>query len=326
MARSALRWLVGAVAIAGVAVPSAWAREPVVGVDLAAALPISTFQGNADAGGAILPYVGYRFGDRYFFTPIVQAQLATFSNVDWTAPNSTSNSGKNETASLFAITAGAKMGLKEDNLEVYFTAQGGYYTDMTGPINDKGEGFAIGGGLDYELTPGNLLGIFIRRDQSSMRAGRNSTDDLTYLLTGLGYQHRFLPPPPPPPAPVVAEAPPPAPPQKKKIVLRGVNFDFDKANIRPDAEPILDAAVATLEAEQPVHIVVEGYTDSTGSEQYNQALSVRRATAVRDYLEKKGIAADRMTIEGFGETMPVASNDTAEGRAQNRRVELRVAE
>jgi outer membrane protein OmpA-like peptidoglycan-associated protein len=323
MARSALRWLGGAAAIACIVVPSAGAREPVVGVDVGVALPVSTFQGNADAGGAILPFVGYRFGDRYFFTPLVQAQFAAFSNVDWSA-----GGGDERTASLFAITAGARLGLKEGPLEIYFTAQGGYYTDMTGPINDKGEGFAIGGALDYELSPGNLLGLFIRRDQSSMRAGRITTNDLTYLITGFGYEHRFLPPPPPPPpAPAVAEAPPPpAPAQRKKIVLRGVHFDFDKANIRADAEPILDTAVSTLQSDQPVEIVVEGHTDSVGTEQYNQSLSVRRATAVRDYLEMKGIDASRMTIEGFGESNPVASNDTAEGRAQNRRVELRVSE
>jgi outer membrane protein OmpA-like peptidoglycan-associated protein len=324
MARSALRWLGGAVAIACVAVPNAGAREPVVGVDLAAAVPVSTFQRTADAGGAILPFVGYRFGDRYFFTPLVQAQFAAFpNNVD---PDLGPES-EDQAASLFAITAGARLGMKEEKLEIYFTAQGGYYTDISGPINDQGEGFAIGGGVDYELTPGNTLGLFLRRDQSSMRAARDTTDDLTYLLTGLSYQHRFLAPPPPP-APVVAEAPPPppAPPPKKKIVLRGVNFDFDRANIRADAEPILDAAVSTLQAEQPISIVVEGHTDSTGADQYNQDLSIRRATAVRDYLQKKGIDAGRMTIEGYGETKPVASNDTAEGRAQNRRVELRVAE
>lgn len=319
MARSALRWLGVTVAVACVVVPSAWAGEPVVGVDLAAALPISTFQRTADPGGAILPFAGYRFGDTYYFTPILQPQLSVFQN-------DSGRSGGDDIV-LLAISAGARIGWKEDKQEIYFTAQGGYYGDVQGPVNDKGEGFAIGGGYNYDLSPGNSLGLFIRRDQSSMRAARNSTNDLTYLLTGLSYEHRFLAPPPPPPAPVVAEAPPPpAPPQKKKIVLRGVNFDFDKANIRADAEPILDAAVATLQSEQPITIVVEGHTDSTGSDQYNQNLSIRRATAVRDYLAKKGIDSGRMTIEGFGETKPVASNDTAEGRAQNRRVELRVSE
>ena len=69
---------------------------------------------------------------------------------------------------------------------------------------------------------------------------------------------------------------------------------------------------------------VDGHTDSIGSDAYNQKLSVRRAQAVADYLEKGGIAASRMTVKGFGESQPVASNDTAEGRAENRRVELKI--
>jgi OOP family OmpA-OmpF porin len=147
---------------------------------------------------------------------------------------------------------------------------------------------------------------------------------MKFLATGLSLRHRFLPPPPV----VVAAAPPPPPPTpapaKKKIVLRGVNFDFDKADIRPDAEPILDEAVRTLQEEGAISIVVEGHTDSIGTEEYNQGLSVRRAAAVRAYLAGKGIDASRMSVEGLGETKPVASNDTSSGRAQNRRVELSV--
>jgi OOP family OmpA-OmpF porin len=141
---------------------------------------------------------------------------------------------------------------------------------------------------------------------------------------GLELRHRFLPPPPaPPPAPPpVAAAPPPAPALKKKIVLRGVNFDFDKANIRPDAVPILDEAANTLKEYGDVTVSVDGYTDSVGTDAYNQRLSVRRADAVKEYLERHGVAASRLTARGFGETNPVASNETAEGRAQNRRVEL----
>jgi outer membrane protein OmpA-like peptidoglycan-associated protein len=121
----------------------------------------------------------------------------------------------------------------------------------------------------------------------------------------------------------VAAAPPPTPaPIKKKIVLRGVNFDFDKSNIRPDAVPILDEAAKTLKEYGDVTVSVDGYTDSIGTEEYNQRLSVRRANAVKEYLEKQGVAASRMTARGFGESNPVATNETAEGRAQNRRVEL----
>ncbi|MFN8625806.1 MAG: TonB-dependent receptor [Candidatus Binatia bacterium] len=127
----------------------------------------------------------------------------------------------------------------------------------------------------------------------------------------------------PPPAPVVQAAPPP-PPAKKKIVLRSVHFDFDKATLKADAKPILDEAVQVLKQEGSVDIIVEGHTDSVGTDQYNLGLSRRRAETVRTYLVDHGIAKSRITAEGMGEAKPVASNDTADGRAQNRRVELHV--
>ena len=71
-----------------------------------------------------------------------------------------------------------------------------------------------------------------------------------------------------------------------------------------------------------LHLDVEGHTDSVGGDEYNQALSERRAAAVRDYLVQQGIAAESIASRGFGKTQPVASNDTPEGRQQNRRVEL----
>jgi outer membrane protein OmpA-like peptidoglycan-associated protein len=73
-------------------------------------------------------------------------------------------------------------------------------------------------------------------------------------------------------------------------------------------------------------VEVGGHTDSVGSEAYNQGLSERRADAVRDYLMSKGVKASRLTARGYGESRPVASNDTEEGRAENRRVELVVIE
>lgn len=111
---------------------------------------------------------------------------------------------------------------------------------------------------------------------------------------------------------------------KRKIVLRSVNFDFDKANIRADALPVLDEAVRALQEEGDVDVVVEGHTDSVGEEGYNMKLSHRRAGAVRDFLADHGIAPNRIRTEAYGESRPVASNDSVQGRAQNRRVELRV--
>jgi len=134
-------------------------------------------------------------------------------------------------------------------------------------------------------------------------------------------------PPPPPPLPAAAAAspppPPPAPaPHHEKLVLRGVHFDFNKAKIRPGDAAILDEAADTLKAHSDVTIDVDGYCDAIGSEEYNMKLSQRRADAVAVYLEGKGIPSSRLVARGFGKTNFVAPNDTDEGRAQNRRVEL----
>jgi len=129
-------------------------------------------------------------------------------------------------------------------------------------------------------------------------------------------------------------------PQKVVIDLRGVNFKFDypkKGHVKADeigkalAEPtadslsILDQAVDTLQRYPQVKVMVAGYTDSKGTEQYNQALSERRAQIVYDYLTAHGIDASRLEGPvGHGENDPVASNDTDAGRARNRRTELQV--
>lgn len=138
--------------------------------------------------------------------------------------------------------------------------------------------------------------------------------------------HYFLDPepdtPPPPPTPEPEPELPPA--TAKKIVLRGVNFDFDKELIRPDSRPLLNAAVRILRENPDVRITIEGHTDSLGSEAYNEALSIRRAEAVYLYLVEGGIDRNRMQVIGYGESRPLTTNETVEGRAENRRVELRV--
>jgi OOP family OmpA-OmpF porin len=106
-------------------------------------------------------------------------------------------------------------------------------------------------------------------------------------------------------------------------VLQGIYFGTDEALVR-DTGP-LDQAVAVFKANPKITADVQGHTDSTASAEYNQALSENRAKAVRDYFIQMGIAPERIRATGFGETRPVASNDTAEGRAQNRRVELHPA-
>ncbi|MDR7194055.1 OmpA family protein [Luteimonas terrae] len=134
-------------------------------------------------------------------------------------------------------------------------------------------------------------------------------------------------PPPPPPAP----APAPAPPAPITIDLNGVNFDFDRATLRPDAVAILNEAVEILQRYPELRVEVAGHTDSVGTDAYNQRLSERRAKAVYDHLASNGIMADRLVgPTGYGESRPIAPNtnadgsDNPEGRARNRRTELNV--
>lgn len=154
------------------------------------------------------------------------------------------------------------------------------------------------------------------------------------LGAGLGYLFCHEKPVPPPaapaPAPVAKPAPPPPPPPpppapevgSKIMSLEGTNFDFNSAALTPEGMAKLDAA-ATVMAENPTLVVgVEGHTDSVGSDAYNQGLSERRAQSAVSYLVSKGVDASRLQPTGYGESKPVATNDTAEGRAQNRRVDL----
>jgi len=134
------------------------------------------------------------------------------------------------------------------------------------------------------------------------------------------------PPAPPPAAEPKAEPQPATEAVQERIVLRGVNFDFDKSEIRPDASVILEEVVSILSGKPDVPVRIEGHTDSTGPEDYNQGLSEQRADSVRQYLVEHGIAEAHLTSAGFGESNPIATNDTREGRALNRRVELQVLE
>lgn len=104
--------------------------------------------------------------------------------------------------------------------------------------------------------------------------------------------------------------------------LKGVNFKFDSATLTSEARSILDNAVATIKANRSEDIVIEGHTDSTGTDSYNMGLSKRRADSVMNYLSSKGVSSSRMRTVGKGESSPVAPNDNAAGRRLNRRVEV----
>lgn len=102
-----------------------------------------------------------------------------------------------------------------------------------------------------------------------------------------------------------------------------MNFEFDSDRLTADSTVILDQAVAVLKQRPNAAVEVQGHTDARGKDAYNLKLSERRARAVQDYLVKAGIPAGQLTATGYGEANPVASNDTDEGRAENRRVDLK---
>lgn len=99
-------------------------------------------------------------------------------------------------------------------------------------------------------------------------------------------------------------------------------FDFDKAIIKPAAFDFLDKIVGILKSRPELHVNIHGHTDSIGTKEYNEALSLKRANAVKTYLMDRGIDGNRLFCKGFGSSNPAVSNNTAEGRALNRRVEL----
>jgi outer membrane protein OmpA-like peptidoglycan-associated protein len=129
--------------------------------------------------------------------------------------------------------------------------------------------------------------------------------------------------PPPPPEPVKKE-----PKVLDRLVLH-VNFDFDKSVIRKEDVADLQKAVDFVKKYPGYEISIEGHTDSRGTDKYNQALSERRAAAVKEYLLKHGMIdtdKDKITTKGFGESKPIADNKTEKGRFENRRVEILILE
>lgn len=108
----------------------------------------------------------------------------------------------------------------------------------------------------------------------------------------------------------------------ESLVLRDVNFEFDSAQLTGPAQQVLNGVAERLVSNPDVRVSIEGHTDSQGSAEYNQRLSQERAQSVANYLASRGVSSSNMRAVGYGEEQPIASNDTDEGRAQNRRVEL----
>ena len=111
---------------------------------------------------------------------------------------------------------------------------------------------------------------------------------------------------------------------QQTVILRSVNFEFNSDHLTVPAQETLDKVAGALEGQPNLNVEIDGYTDSIGSDAYNLKLSKKRAESVKTYLVAHGVAADHLFARGFGEAKPIASNQTDEGRAENRRVEFQV--
>ena len=233
---------------------------------------------------------------------------------------------------------------------------GGIYFDPDRTSSDEDALVNYGAGVKYFLTEDIALRGDVRHVISFDSTHHNLlyTVGLTFFFGGAKEVVAAPAPPPKPepkPAPKPAPAPAPAPkpepkdsdgdgvyddadecpdtPARARVdargcwVLRGVLFDFDKSIIKPEGRPILDEVVDVLAHNPSLRIDIQGHTDSVGSDAWNQGLSERRARAVMKFLVSAGIEPTRLTSTGFGEGSPATTNETKEGRALNRRVELK---
>lgn len=343
MRRSLTTLLSLALLTAGASAALADGEGAFVGVNLGVAEPTnSNFRAHVHTGGIASPYVGY------MFLPNVGVQ-GELHFVGWPSDiDDRGFDGESDPTFVLGGTVGPRLGIPVwdipsipflRGMEVYTTIQGGAVTGLDGRISHTGAMLSIGGGLDFYLTDHFAVGGYARwmrmftaprptylpdTPDVTQSPGEQGPKDAEFAAVGISMKYDFREPPAKPipacPACVCPECP-----GARKILLRNINFDFDKTTIRADAKPVLDETIEILKREDgPFTLVIEGHTDNVGTEQYNQRLSERRVGAVKQYLTDHGVPPSRIRAIGYGEKDPVADNSTPQGRAANRRVEQRI--
>lgn len=229
-----------------------------------------------------------------------------------------------------------KLGLPNGNWMPYaklgYAHIGGCGDTYASVVGDSGA--HLGLGVEYKFLPQWSVAGEWTNNTGKSGATKLNNDNFT-----LGVTYYFDKPYVAPPAPVVKKeepkvepkaAPEPAPKEAWKVIMEEkpvrievVNFDTASAKLKPTADAKLQQVVDFAGKCPEAHMEVTGHADSRGGDAYNQKLSEKRAAAVKASLVKKGAATDRIVAKGYGKTMPVADNNTNEGRAANRRVEVR---
>jgi OmpA-OmpF porin, OOP family len=290
-------------------------------------------------------FAGRQFG-RYFAIEAGYFDLGEFSFTATTMPQGTLDGKvrfKGQNFDLVGIlpfterfSAFGRVGVNVATAKAHFSGTGA--VNVTDPDRRKrAANVKYGLGLEYDFTRNFGARAEFERYRVDDSVGNKGDVD----LASLGLVFRFggpqaapvvaAPPPPPPPAAPRPPPPPPPPPPEpmlkpEPVVLEGVEFEFDSARLRPNTTAVLDEAVAALRRRPEVRVLITGHTCTMGPVDYNMDLSLRRAQSVKDYLTQRGIAAERLRVEGAGQRRPIASNDTREGRERNRRVDMKVVD
>lgn len=319
------------------------------GLDVGVSEPTNgNYRAHVQAGATVNPYLGYMFHPNIGIQSQFHFAFHPSDDDERGFASEGINIDESEMTSLFGFGLGPRVavpvwGVRSPSflrgIEIYTTAQGAMFQGMSGRMENTSAGLSVGGGIDWYLTDQWALSMFGRwnRAWQSPRPitlpdtkivqspGEQGPHDAEWAAVGIGIKYDFRTPPES--QLVCPECVCPQCPVTKKLLLRSVTFDFDRTDIRPDAEPILDEAIRIInEQGGAFNVILEGHTDSIGSLEYNQALSETRAESVRRYLVDHGVAKERIESVGYGETRPVGDNATPEGRARNRRVDPRLEE
>jgi OmpA-OmpF porin, OOP family len=242
----------------------------------------------------------------------------------------------------------------------YVIAGGGELQDRIGGASDTNRAWMAEAGVGMLTGLGDQSGSTRLQLRTEAKYRREFIQNTAFIpnnpgdvVFGVGLQLSFgnpsrpppvvaAPPPPPEPAPVprevVAAPPPPEPCHapagfqvdenchiiEQTVVVRAVDFEFNSTQLTAPAQHTLDEVAAALTSQAGLLVEIQGHTDSIGTDAYNLNLSMRRAESVKAYLVSKGLSASSLNAKGYGKTRPIASNATAEGRAQNRRVAFEI--
>jgi len=303
----------------------------------------NAFGGALALGKSVAPHLGVEILGEYLHyngkeSPATASGLACTANSLGLITNPACSPSHNPSQNIYGGGLGANVYLSPSNYGLFLHADA-----------EGGNRFVYDGGLGLDL-PFAKHSVALRVEALYHKEEREKAEPLFLLGLRIPFGSLGTPvttpepavavvpavePPPPPPAPAPPPCQTPAPGDTinlegcktgDTIVLRGVNFDFNKATLTLNAKTILDQVVTALTSRPDIKVEVDGHTDGKGSESYNLKLSDRRAKSVKQYLVEKGIDAGRLTAKGFGKTRPIADNSTDEGRELNRRVELKVTD